>query len=88
MRLLAEFEANIKLKAFMMPSLEQTRLDVQKAAPALLIIDNPVVPEKRDKPKRLLVASGSGIGVGVLTILILLGLRGWRAMMQRQTEVA
>lgn len=86
MRLFAEFEAHIKLKAFMIPSLEQARLDMNKAAPALLTIDAPVLPEQRDKPKRALTSLGSGIGVGVLAVLILLGLRGWRLMMKKRGE--
>jgi capsule polysaccharide export protein KpsE/RkpR len=88
MRLFTEYEAYSKLKAFMLPSLEQSRLDMNKTSPALLVVDTPEPAEKRDKPKRMLLAAGSGFGVGVLTVLILLLIRGWNTMMGRTDSVA
>lgn len=83
MRLYAEYEAYSKLKAFLLPSLEQSRLDMNKTSPALLIVDSPEPAEKRDKPKRMLIAAGSGFGVFVLAIMCLLIVRGWTQMMSR-----
>jgi len=83
MRLYTEYEAYSKLKAFMLPSLEQARLDMNKTSPALLVVDTPEPAQKRDRPKRMLLAAGSGFGIGVLAILILLVVRGWRIMMSR-----
>jgi capsule polysaccharide export protein KpsE/RkpR len=83
MRLFTEYEAYSKLKAFLLPSLEQARIDMNKTSPALLVVDTPIAAEKRDRPKRMLLAAGSGFGVGVLSILVLLVLRGWNAMMGR-----
>jgi tyrosine-protein kinase Etk/Wzc len=85
MRLFAEYEAYSKLKAFLLPSLEQARLDVNKTSPALLVVDKPEPAEKRDKPKRMLLAAGSGFGIGIISILILLIIRGWRTMMDSTT---
>lgn len=81
MRLYAEYEAYSKLKAFLLPSLEQARLDMNKTSPALLVVDRPVAAEKRDRPKRMLLAAGSGFGVGIIIILALLIMRGWNIMM-------
>lgn len=78
LRLVAELEAMTKVKALLVPTLEQTRLDVQRTAPSLLVIDPPVPAEKRDRPKRLLSAVGAGIGIDILIILVLLAVRGWR----------
>ncbi len=86
LRLYADFEAHTKLKAFLMPSLEQARLDMNKTAPALIVVDDPETPEKRDKPKRAFIAAGTGVGVGILTILIILGMRGWSMMMSRTAQ--
>lgn len=86
MRLFTEYEAYSKLKAFLLPSLEQARLDMNKTSPALLIVDTPIAAEKRDRPKRMLLAAGSGFGVGVLSILVLLVLRGWSSMMGRTSS--
>lgn len=81
MRLYSEYEAYSKLKAFLLPSLEQARLDVNKSTPALLVVDKPVPAEKRDRPKRLLLAAGSGFGIGIVLILGLLVRRGWNILM-------
>lgn len=81
MRLYAEYEAYSKLKAFLLPSLEQAKLDVNKTSPALLVVDKPIPAEKRDRPKRMLLAAGSGFGVGIILILALLIMRGWNIMM-------
>ena len=86
LRLYADFEAHTKLKAFLLPSLEQARLDINKAAPALLIVDAPVAPEERDRPKRTFIAVGAGLGVGILFVLILLAIRGWRMVMPSNDE--
>lgn len=82
-KLTAEFEAFAKLKAFLLPTLEQTRLDQMKTTPSLLVVDEPIPAEKKDRPKRALVAAGSGFGAGVLVILILLLIEGWKSVNQR-----
>lgn len=86
LRLFADFEAHTKLKAFLLPSLEQAKLDINKTAPALLVVDQPVAPEKRDKPKRAFIALGAGVGSGVLFLLILMSIRGWRMMFRKADE--
>ncbi len=86
LRLYADFEAHTKLKAFLLPSLEQAKLDINKTAPALLVVDQPVAPEKRDKPKRAFIALGAGVGSGVLFLLILMAIRGWRMMFRKADE--
>lgn len=86
LRIYADFEAHTKLKAFLMPSLEQAKLDMNKTAPALLVVDQPVAPEKRDKPKRVFIALGAGVGVGVLFLLILIAVRAWRMLFRTADE--
>lgn len=86
LRMYADFEAHTKLKAFLLPSLEQAKLDINKAAPALFVVDTPVAPEERDRPKRAFIALGAGLGVGILFVLILLSMRGWRMLMHRNDE--
>lgn len=81
LKVYAEFEAFTKLKAFMMPSLEQAKLDVFRTSPALIVVDTPLPAEKRDRPKRALVSAGVGLGVFVATMLILISLRAWQSMM-------
>ncbi|MBC8125102.1 MAG: hypothetical protein H7X70_05160 [Candidatus Kapabacteria bacterium] len=87
MLIFAEFEGYTKLKAFLLPSLEQARLDMHKSAPSLIVIDAPIPAEKRDRPKRLFMAAGAGLGVLILTLLFLLAMRGWKSMMQKRNEI-
>jgi capsule polysaccharide export protein KpsE/RkpR len=72
MKMYAEYEASMKVKAFMMPTLEQMRLDQQKSAPSLLVVDPPLVSEKKARPRRSLIAAGTGVGAGILSVLIIL----------------
>ncbi|NQW29526.1 MAG: hypothetical protein HQ472_03330 [Ignavibacteria bacterium] len=69
LRLTSEFEAHAKLKAFLLPTLEQAQLDKNKTTPSLIVVDPPQAADKKDRPKRALIAAGSGIGTGVLAIL-------------------
>ncbi|MDZ4744498.1 MAG: Wzz/FepE/Etk N-terminal domain-containing protein [bacterium] len=78
LRVYAEFEAFSKIKAFLMPSLEQTHLDMNKTSPSLLVVDHPEVAEKKSKPKRSLIAGGAGLGAGVLTLCILIIAFAWK----------
>jgi len=82
LRVFAEFEAFSKLKAFLLPTLEQTRLDMNKSTPSLLVVDAPVVAEKKDRPKRALISAGAALGSGILTMLILMIVFAWRRLMR------
>ncbi len=82
-RMSAEFEAYAKLKAFLLPTLEQTRLDQMKATPSLLVVDDPIPAEKKDRPKRALVSAGTGFGAGILVIIILLVIHAIRGIRPR-----
>jgi uncharacterized protein involved in exopolysaccharide biosynthesis len=81
MRILGEFEAYTKLKSFMLPTLEQARLDRMKNTPSLLVVDEPIASDKKDRPKRSLIAAGSGLGAGILVILVLFSIRSWKEFM-------
>jgi uncharacterized protein involved in exopolysaccharide biosynthesis len=82
----AEFEAFTKLKAFMLPTLEQARLDMNKTAPVLLVVDEPVLAEEKDRPRRMVIALGAGVGVFVSMIIILLLIRAWKLTMSSSGE--
>lgn len=86
LRMYAEFEAFTKLKAFMMPTLEQARLDMNKTAPVLLVVDEPVPAEEKDKPRRLFIALGAGVGMFVTMIIVLLLGRAWKMTMSTVGE--
>lgn len=81
MRHMGDFEAHAKLKAILMPTLEQAQLDRMKATPSLLVVDDPIPAEKKDRPKRGLIAAGTGLGGGILVILFLLSRQAVRQLM-------
>lgn len=87
LRMYAEFEAFTKLKAFMLPSLEQARLDMNKTAPVLLVVDEPIPAEEKDKPRRMVIALGSGVGMFVTILIALLLGRAWKLTMAPAGEV-
>lgn len=71
MKTYSELEAMIKLKAFITPMLEQTKLDKLKEIPSLVVLDKAYVPEKKVKPKRtILVLSGFMSGLLIAVIII------------------
>ncbi|MBI2794123.1 MAG: hypothetical protein HYX66_05670 [Ignavibacteria bacterium] len=79
MKISAELEGLAKLKAFLLPTLEQMQLDINRTAPALLVVDQPIPADKKDRPKRLLIASGTFFGMGILSILFFLLLQAWKS---------
>jgi len=79
LKLSAEFEAMAKLKAFLMPTLEQAQLDQRKNTPSLIVVDPAEIADKKDRPRRALIAGGAGVGAGILTIIVLLAIRAWKS---------
>lgn len=65
-------EALSKLKAFIFPSLEQARLMRHQNTDILYILDQPLIPELKAKPKRMLLSFGAFVGTLVTGILLLL----------------
>ena len=72
MSLYAEIEAFTKLKTFMLPMLEQARLDEIRDTKELLVLDTAIPPEKKDKPKRSVFIMGGFIGSLLTSILLVL----------------
>jgi len=78
MRLYTEFETFAKVKAFLMPTYEKAKLDVEKNLKALYVVDAAVPADKKDRPKRALIVGGAAIGSFVLAVLGILLLNTYR----------
>lgn len=78
MRVSAELEGLAKLKAFLLPMLEQMQLDINRTSPTLLVVDQPIPADKKDRPKRLLIVAGTFFGMGILSILFFLLQQAWK----------
>ena len=53
LRLKREVEIQNKILTFIIPMLEQAKIEEKKETPTILIIDSPQVPDYKIKPKRL-----------------------------------
>jgi capsular polysaccharide biosynthesis protein len=72
----AEIEALTKTKAILTTSLEKAKLDYYSNNKNFFIVDKAVTPDKKDKPKRLLVCAGGTVGGFVISLLIVLIFNG------------
>jgi|JI9StandDraft_2_1071091.scaffolds.fasta_scaffold84004_2 tyrosine-protein kinase Etk/Wzc len=72
LRLFTDFEAMSKVKAFLLPMLEQARLDEFRQAPTMYVLDAAVPATKKSRPKRSLIAGGAALGVFILGSLFIL----------------
>jgi capsule polysaccharide export protein KpsE/RkpR len=85
MRVLTEFEAHAKLKAIVLPTLEQAKLDRAKKTPSLIVVDDPVPIEKKDRPRRTVIGAGAALGTGLLIIVLILLIHAWKDFIRQPT---
>ncbi len=78
MKLFTEFETYSKVKAFILPMVEKTKLDEIKKVKNLFVLDAAVPAERKEKPKRMFIVVGAFIGAFIFSILILVLLRGFQ----------
>ncbi len=53
LRLQREMEIQTKILTFILPLYEQAKIEEKKETPTILVLDKPVIAEKKKKPKRL-----------------------------------
>lgn len=83
LRMYTELETFTKVKALLLPMLEEARLDEIKNQQTLFILDDAIPPEKKDLPKRSLIVAGSAIGSLALIIFIIVLFENFRTMNNR-----
>jgi len=71
LRLYTEFETYSKVKAFLLPIVEQNRIDEVKNIKNLIVLDPATPADKKDRPKRSLIIAGTFLGSFFLVILLL-----------------
>ncbi len=72
-RLYREIVIQQKIFEYLVPLFEQAKIDEQKDVPVILVLDKAIPPEKKFKPKRLiLVATAGGLSL-IASILIIMG---------------
>ncbi len=83
MRLYAEFETFTKVKAFLMPMYEETKLDLNKNQKNLYILDEAITPQKKSKPKRSVIVVGATFGGFLLSILFVVFFNAYRELKEK-----
>ena len=78
LRMYAELETNTKVKAFLIPMLEEAKLEEVKETYSLFPVDPAVPPDKKSKPKRSLYVAGTFFGSLLICILFIIFLNAFR----------
>lgn len=78
LQLYTELETYQRVRALLLPTVEQARLDEQRSRPALYVVDPAVPPQLKAYPKRILIGLGALVGSAVLSLLALLLWQQWR----------
>jgi uncharacterized protein involved in exopolysaccharide biosynthesis len=71
-KLYVELETFSKLKAFLLPMIEQNRLDENRYARTMYVLDPAVPPDQKDKPKRSLIVLGAALASLILSTFFVL----------------
>jgi capsule polysaccharide export protein KpsE/RkpR len=72
LRLTREFEIQSKLKAFLLPTYEQAKLDETKQSLMFIVMDSAIVPLKKSRPKRSIMLALTFVGsVGLISLFTL-----------------
>jgi tyrosine-protein kinase Etk/Wzc len=87
MRLFAELETYTKVKSFMLPMIEKSKLDETKKMKNLIVLDPAIPSDRKDRPKRSLIVAGSTFGAFALTIFIILIINSFRNIKRKINEV-
>ena len=72
MRLYTEYEAHSKMKIYLMPTLEKTKLDLVTNNNYLFVVDEAIPAENKDRPKRSYIVLGTFAGAFILSIVLVL----------------
>ncbi|MFA7325499.1 MAG: Wzz/FepE/Etk N-terminal domain-containing protein [Candidatus Kapaibacterium sp.] len=72
MRLYTEYEAHSKMKIYLMPTLEKTKLDLVTNNNYLFVVDEAIPAENKDRPKRSYIVMGTFAGSFILSIVLVL----------------
>ena len=78
MRLYTDIETFTKVKSFLLPLLEEQRLNEVRDTKSFIILDKAIPPDKKSKPKRSLFVIGAFVGSLVLSIIFIILLLGFQ----------
>lgn len=82
LRLYTELETMYKLKAFLIPSYEQIKLDQVKLSYSLYSLDNATPPQRKIKPRRGLLTAGATLAAFIVACAIVIIRYQWKISKQ------
>jgi len=85
-QLLAEYETFTKVKAFLLPMLEEARINEFRNTKNLLVLDDAIVPEKKTRPKRMVIVLGAFVGAIAISILSVFLLQGYKTVKESMKQ--
>lgn len=71
-RLVRNVEISNKMLLYLMPLYEQAKIDEKKEMPSVIILDSPNLPEKKTKPKRIIIVLIGLVSTFLLTSFFVL----------------
>jgi uncharacterized protein involved in exopolysaccharide biosynthesis len=77
-RLTRDFEIQSKLKALLLPSFEQAKLDESKQSLAYVVMDSAIPPIKKSRPKRAMMLLSALLGTIGLSSIFIVALSHWK----------
>lgn len=86
LRLYTELQTFAKVKTFLVPMLEEAKLDEIKESPTLFVLDDALVAEKKSRPKRSLIIAGSFLGSFFISVLLVFGFQNLRNFSRNYKE--
>lgn len=77
-RLVAEVDKQKKILTILLPIYESSKIEEKREIPTILVLDNPLVPEKKSKPKRLTTVAIVSLIAFVLSASYFILRKKWR----------
>lgn len=78
LRIKRDVEIQNKILTTLIPLLEQAKIEENRNTPTVLVLDPPVVPEKKVKPKRLTLTALSFVGSFIFSFLFFIAFTKWK----------
>ncbi|MFN3194773.1 MAG: Wzz/FepE/Etk N-terminal domain-containing protein [Chlorobiota bacterium] len=83
MNLYSEYEAHSRMKLFLLPTLEKSKLDLNSKNNFLYIVDKAIPAENKDRPRRSYIVLGTFAGSFILSIILILIISGFKSISER-----
>jgi capsule polysaccharide export protein KpsE/RkpR len=86
-KLYVELETFSKLKAFLLPMIEQNRLDENRFARTMYVLDPAVPPDQKDKPKRSLLVLGASLTAFIMSTFFVIIRYRYKSFKKQYTSI-